>query len=75
MCLHYLKNKFAGLMFGGGTELVIRNFCRVNGFGLGSSHVSGVVWDRIVVDDGLSECGGLGEIVLLITLLVHDEAQ
>ena len=62
-------------MFGGGKELVIRNFGCVNGFGLGSSHVSGVVWYRLVVDGMLDGCGKLGAIVLLVILLIRDKAQ
>ena len=60
-------------MFGGGEELVTRNFGCVNGFGLGSSHVSGVVWYRLVLDGRLGGRGELGAIVLLVILLIRDK--
>ena len=55
--------------------MVIRNFGRVNDFGLGSSHVSGVVWYRLVVDGRFGGHGELGEIVLLVILLIRDKSQ
>ena len=57
--------------------MVNRNFGRVNEFilGIGSSHVSGVVWDSLIVDDGLGGSGELGEIALLAIILIHDKSQ
>ena len=56
--------------------MVIRNFGCVNGFVLGSIHVSHVVWYRLVVDSRLGGCGELGAIVLLVIHLIRDkEAQ
>ena len=55
--------------------MVIRNFGRVNGFGLGSSHVSGVVWYRLVIDGRFGGRGELGSIVLLVILLILDKVQ
>ena len=55
--------------------MVIRNFGCVNGFGFGLSHVSGVIWYRLVVDGMLGGCGELGVIVLLVILLIRDKAQ
>ena len=55
--VHDRKDKVSGFTFGGGKELVIRNFGCVNGFGFGLSHVSGVIWYRLVVDGMLGGCG------------------
>ena len=55
--VHDCKNKVMGFTFGSGNDLVIPYFFRVSGFGLGSSHVSGFVWDCLVVDGGI---GGIG---------------
>ena len=55
--------------------MVIRSFGRVNDFGLVSSHVSGVVRYRLVVDGRFGVRGELGAIVLLVILLIRDKYQ
>ena len=73
--VHNRKDKCSGFTFGGGKELVIRNFGCGHGFGLGLSHISGVICYRLVVDGMPCGCGGLGAIVLLVILLICDKAQ
>ena len=47
----------------------------MNGLDLGSSHISGIVWDHNVVDGELGGSGEIGAIDPLVILLIHDEAR
>ena len=67
--------KIAGLTFGGGKELVICNFGRMEGLCLGSNHIFGVVWNILVVNGRLGARGKLGAIAHLVVVLVHEEAH
>ena len=58
-----------------GKELLIHNLGRMDSFGLGAIHISDIIWDCFVINGGLGGLGKLGAISLLITFLVHDEAQ
>ena len=69
--IHNSKNKIVGFVFGSGQEFVVRNFCRVNGFGLRSIQISDVIWYCLVVGR-LGRRGELGARALLVILLVHD---
>ena len=59
--------KVAGFAFGGGKEVVSRDFCRVYVFGLGPYHICGIVQDCLIIDIRL---GGLEELVSIVLLVV-----
>ena len=62
-------------MFGGGKELAIHNFGRMNGLCLGPNHICGVVRNNLVVNGRIGGRVELGVITQLLVILVHDKAH